>query len=133
MHPSRSIADLACQLAQHAEAVCRHYLPNGRRQGRYWLVGNIDNTPGRSLYVRLFGPDSGKGAAGKWTDAATGSHGDLLDRALVVAKSRGRDLTKTELTNEALKLWLDEWDFAPSLRKGPDFGSDFAPSLRKEA
>lgn len=79
MLPSRSIADLARQLAQHAEAVCRHYLSNGRKQGRYWLVGNIDNTPGRSLYVRLFGSDSGKGAAGKWTDAATGCHGDLLD------------------------------------------------------
>ena len=25
------------------------------------------------------GPDTGKGAAGKWTDAATGEHGDLLD------------------------------------------------------
>ncbi len=79
MFPSRPIADLARHLAQHAEAVCRYYLPNGRRQGRYWLVGDVDNAPGRSLYVRLFGPDSGKGAAGKWTDAATGSHGDLLD------------------------------------------------------
>ena len=37
------------------------------------------NTPGRSLYVRLHGPDRGPGAAGKWTDAATGEHGDLLD------------------------------------------------------
>src|ERR1700733_10533254 len=79
MFPSRPIAELACHLAQHAEAVCRHYLPNGRRQGRYWLVGDVDNAPGRSLYVRLFGPDTGKGAAGKWTDAATGSHGDLID------------------------------------------------------
>ena len=25
------------------------------------------------------GPESAKGAAGKWTDAATGEHGDLLD------------------------------------------------------
>src|SRR5271165_620187 len=79
MFPSRSIADLARHLAQHAEAVCRYYLSNGRRQGRYWLVGDVDNAPGRSLYVRLFGPVTGKGAAGKWTDAATGSHGDLLD------------------------------------------------------
>ena len=38
------------------------------------------NMPGRSLYVRLTGPDSGPGAAGKWTDAASPSeHGDLLD------------------------------------------------------
>src|SRR5208283_4263726 len=79
MFPSRSIADLARHLARHAEPVCRYYLSNGRRQGRYWLVGDVDNAPGRSLYVRLFGPETGKGAAGKWTDAATGSHGDLLD------------------------------------------------------
>jgi hypothetical protein len=31
------------------------------------------------MFVRLKGPASGKGAAGKWTDAATGEHGDLLD------------------------------------------------------
>jgi hypothetical protein len=79
MSPSSSIADLARHLAQHAEAVCRTYLSNGRRQGRYWLVGDVANAPGRSLYVRLFGPETGKGAAGKWTDAATGGHGDLLD------------------------------------------------------
>ena len=72
-------ADLAHRLARDAEAVCRHYLPNGRREGRYWLVGDVENSPGRSLYVRLRGPESGKGAAGKWTDAATGEHGDLLD------------------------------------------------------
>ena len=72
-------ADLARCLARDAEAVCRRYLSNGRRQGRYWVVGDVANTPGRSLFVRLTGPDSGKGAAGKWTDAATGQHGDLLD------------------------------------------------------
>src|SRR3546814_19684865 len=31
------------------------------------------------MFVRLDGAESGKGAAGKWTDAATGEHGDLLD------------------------------------------------------
>jgi hypothetical protein len=31
------------------------------------------------MFVRLKGAESGKGAAGKWTDAATGEHGDLLD------------------------------------------------------
>jgi hypothetical protein len=72
-------ADLAHRLARDAEAVCRHYLSNGRREGRYWLVGDVRNTPGRSLFVRLDGPESGKGAAGKFTDAATGEHGDLLD------------------------------------------------------
>ena len=83
---SSQAADLARCLARDAEAVCRHYLSNGRRQGRYWLIGDVANTPGRSLFVRLTGPDSGKGAAGKWTDAATGQHGDLLD---LIALNRG--------------------------------------------
>ncbi|BAB54885.1 mlr9705 (plasmid) [Mesorhizobium japonicum MAFF 303099] len=38
------------------------------------------------MFVRLKGSDSGKGAAGKWTDAATGEHGDLLD---VIRESLG--------------------------------------------
>src|SRR5579883_503497 len=81
-------AALARRLAREAEAVCRYYLSNGRRQGRYWIVGDAQNTPGRSLYVRLYGADSGPGAAGKWTDAATGEHGDLLD---LIARNRGLD------------------------------------------
>ena len=60
-----SAADLARRLGCEAEAVCRHYLSNGRRQGRYWLVGDARNTLGRSMYVRLTGPPCGKGAAGK--------------------------------------------------------------------
>ena len=31
------------------------------------------------MFVRLTGPASGKGAAGKWQDPSEGSHGDLLD------------------------------------------------------
>jgi hypothetical protein len=83
---SSQAADLARRLARDAEGVCRHYLPDGRRHGRYWLVGDVRNTPGRSLYVRLSGPESGPGAPGKWTDAATGEHGDLLD---LIALNRG--------------------------------------------
>ena len=78
--------DLARRLAQNTESVCRYYLSNGGRQGGYWLVGDVANQPGRSLFVRLKGPDHGKGAAGKWTDAATGEHGDLLD---LIALNRG--------------------------------------------
>lgn len=69
--------DLARRLADRAEAVCRHYLSNGRRQGNYWTVGDVRNTPGRSMFVRL--KNTAKGSAGRWTDAATGEHGDLLD------------------------------------------------------
>ena len=68
-------AGIAAALAERAEAVCRQYLPHGRRQGRYWVAGDLDGARGRSLYVRLAGP----GTLGKFTDAATGEHGDLLD------------------------------------------------------
>jgi hypothetical protein len=80
----RDASELAHRLGSQAEAVCRHYLSNGRREGRYWLVGDARNTPGRSMFVRL--KESPKGPAGKWTDAATGEHGDLLD---VLRESRG--------------------------------------------
>jgi hypothetical protein len=75
----RDASELARRLARDAEAVCRYYLSKGRRQGRYWTVGDVRNTPGRSMFVRLSGPESGPGAAGHWTDAASSEHGDLLD------------------------------------------------------
>ena len=78
-----SASDLARGLGQNAEAVCGNYLPKGRRQGRYWLCGDVHGTPGRSLYVQLFGE-----RAGKWTDGAEGTHGDLLD---LIMANRGLD------------------------------------------
>ncbi|WFU50214.1 DUF7146 domain-containing protein [Sinorhizobium terangae] len=69
-----SASELADRLARDAEAACRHYLSAGRRVGNYWIVGNVANDEGRSLYVQLAGP-----RAGKWVDAATGQYGDLLD------------------------------------------------------
>jgi hypothetical protein len=72
-------SDLAHRLGRQAEAVCRHYLSAGHRQGNYWQVGDVRNTPGRSMFVRLTGRRPARAPAGKWTDAATGEHGDLLD------------------------------------------------------
>ena len=72
---THAAAALAAALARCPEAVCRRYLPHGRRQGRYWVAGDLGGARGRSLYVRLRPP----GPPGKWADAATGEHGDLLD------------------------------------------------------
>jgi len=80
----RDASDLASRLGRQAEAVCKRYLGAGRRQGNYWQVGDVRNTPGRSMFVRL--KDTAKGPAGKWSDAATGEHGDLLD---VIRESLG--------------------------------------------
>jgi hypothetical protein len=87
---------LSERLAARAEDVCATYLSNGRRHGRYWLVGDINNQPGRSLFVRLAGPAYGPGAAGKWTDAATGEHGDLLDLIRLNLQLEGWHDVKTE-------------------------------------
>lgn len=80
--PAREIAR---RLGDNAEAVCRRYLSNGRREGQYWVVGDLQNNRGRSLYVRLCDGEHGS-RSGKWTDAATGDHGDLLD---IIAASGG--------------------------------------------
>ena len=74
---SGSAAELARRLGDHAEAVCREYLSNGRRVGNYWIVGDVHNTEGRSMHVRL--KTNAKGLAGKWVDEATLEFGDLLD------------------------------------------------------
>ena len=66
---------VAAALGARAEEVCRRYLPHGRKHGRYWTAGDIRGARGRSLFVRLAPP----GVPGKWTDAAEGTHGDLLD------------------------------------------------------
>ena len=66
---------VAAALGARAEEVCRRYLPHGRKSGRYWTAGDIRGARGRSLFVRLAPP----GTPGKWTDAAEGTHGDLLD------------------------------------------------------
>ena len=71
-------------LAQRAEAVCRRYLPRGRKQGSYWYAGDARGASGRSLFVRLAPP----GTPGKWTDAATGEHGDLLDLIRIATGAR---------------------------------------------
>ena len=109
-------SDLAHRLGREAEAVCRHYLSNGRRQGNYWLIGDVRNTPGRSMFVRLRA--SAKGVAGKWTDAATGEHGDLLD---VIRESCGF-VDFRDVADEArafLTLPRPEPETPPKQRKSP--------------
>ena len=95
-HEPSPAAGIAAALGAHAEAVCRRYLPHGRKQGRYWIAGDLDGARGRSLFVRLHGP----GVPGKWTDAATGEHGDLLD----LIRHRSRAPTLRAALDEARAL-----------------------------
>ena len=114
-----SISEIVSRLADNAEAVCRRYLPNGRREGRYWLVGDIHGTPGRSLYVLLSGEGGARGRAGKWTDAASGEHGDLLD---IIAASCGHAAMRDKLAEARrfLSMPMPLPDTAsPRARKAP--------------
>ena len=62
--PMSTASELSRRLGEQAEAVCRAYLPNGRRSGRYWIIGDTSGTRGRSLFVKLVGE-----GAGRWTDS----------------------------------------------------------------
>jgi hypothetical protein len=112
---SRSASDIARRLADDAEAVCRRYLSNGRREGHYWMVGDVHNARGRSLYVRLAGHGDGIRLAGKWTDASSGEHGDLLD---IIAASCG---------HASFRETLDEASRFLSLAPGAEAARNPAP------
>ena len=103
-HEPSPAAAIAAALAARAEAVCRQYLPHGRRQGRYWVAGDLDGARGRSLFVRLRGP----GTPGKFTDAATGQNGDLLD------------LIRYRINAPTLRAALDEARRFLALEPAPD-------------
>ncbi|OZB19391.1 MAG: DNA primase [Hyphomonas sp. 34-62-18] len=106
------VATITRLLADRAEDVCRHYLPAGVREGRYWMVGDVHNTPGRSMYVRLSGSDGG--GAGKWTDAESGEYGDLLD---LIAKRCGHAQFRDTLEEARRFLALPQLTPPPSQRQ----------------
>ncbi|MET4803598.1 hypothetical protein, partial [Bradyrhizobium sp. LB11.1] len=92
-----AVRDLAQRLRQQAEAVCRHYLSSGRREGSYWLVGDARNTPGRSMFVRL--KESMKGPAGKWTEYVAPR---VMLRICAGVLSHGRLAASTQHNTSAL-------------------------------
>jgi hypothetical protein len=95
-----NVAELAYRLAREAEAVCRHYLSNGRRVGNYWQVGDVRNTTGRSMFVRLKGGDIGKRPAGKWTEYVAPR---IMLRICAWVLSRGRLTVSTQHNASALR------------------------------
>src|ERR1700746_2852129 len=65
---------LKATIRDHAETICRHYLPDGKRFNNQWVVGNINGEPGQSLRIELEGEK-----AGLAYDFATGEGCDLLE------------------------------------------------------
>lgn len=76
--------EIAKKLANDAEGVCRKLLPEGKKKGQEWILGDLDGSAGDSLKVHLTGEKSGV-----WADFATGESGDLI--GLWMAKT-GADL-----------------------------------------
>jgi hypothetical protein len=118
---------LSCGLAENVEAVCRHYLSNGRRCGNYWIVGDVNNNAGRSLYVRLKGPLSGKGARGKWADSASGEFGDLLD----LIRAREGFTSFRDTLDEARRFLRAPRERTPERRDGHSNERDTVALARK--
>ena len=66
--------EISIMLAERAEYVALELLPNGRKQGKEWVVGNTSGGKGNSLSLCISGEKKGI-----WSDFATGERGDLLD------------------------------------------------------
>ncbi|WP_414462438.1 toprim domain-containing protein [Hyphomicrobium sp. DY-1] len=125
---NQTFRQLSEKLSAHVEAVCAYYLSNGKKNGRYWIVGNVHNEPGQSMWVRLVGPSYGHGAAGKWTDAATGEHGDLLD---LIALNRNL-ASHDDIRDEVLAFLSEPRHIArPSTAPAPRNSSEAARRLFK--
>ncbi|HEV2501755.1 MAG TPA: toprim domain-containing protein [Mesorhizobium sp.] len=120
-----SASELARRLGEHAEAVCREYLSHGRRTGNHWIVGDVRNSPGRSMHVRLRG--NAKGPAGKWVDEATSEFGDLLD---VIRESCG--LTEfRDVADEARRFLALPRPETARAERGPAPGRGSADAARR--
>lgn len=100
-----SVREIARRLADRVESFCAEWLAEGRRIGNYWECGSLEGEEGQSMKVHLAG-----GRAGKWTDYATGEHGDLLD---IIEQQRR--VTTREAVQEA-KDWLGIIDTRPATK-----------------
>jgi hypothetical protein len=114
-------SELSRRLGDMAEAVCRAYLPNGKRLGRYWIVGDVSGERGKSLFVKLWGE-----RAGRWTDAATGEHGDLLDLIRL-----NRDLETCREAIAEAQDFLREPERLRGFPESPDSTRDTQPAAAK--
>lgn len=73
---SISISDIKNRLSSsHIEALCKDWLPDGKKQGGWFLCSAPWRTDrNASLGVSL--------STGRWKDFATGEHGDMIDLSM---------------------------------------------------
>jgi len=98
-----SIKTVAQQLSDQVETVAKMLLPNGKREGQYWVAGDVNGSEGKSLRVYLSGTKRGL-----WADfAVDNKHRDLVD---LWEQTKG--IKKSEAIKEA-KDYLGIVDPAP--------------------
>ena len=95
---------IAARLAERAEDVCHHLLPNGRRVAQDWCCGSTAGEPGSSLKIRLSGTKTGV-----WADFS-GTPDDRGDLIGLWQKTRGATLA------EACLAALDWLGLPPEVR-----------------
>lgn len=116
-------SELSERLAQRAETVARHLLPNGKREGHEWRAGSVHGEAGQSLGVHLTGDK-----AGVWRDFSADGGGDLLD---LWQATQGVDL-KTAM--EDAKAWLGIRDIELTTPRKKTFARPARPaSVHKPA
>lgn len=74
--------DIEKKLAEQAEEVCRHLLPNGKREGAEFVCGDLDGKPGNSLKINL------AGKVGVWCDFAANKRGKTVISLWCAVRSR---------------------------------------------
>jgi len=101
--------DIEAKLCEQAEEVCRHLLPNGRREGAEYVCGDISGKPGVSLKVNLVGK------VGVWKDFA----GDKGGKTLISLWCSVRSQAFKICINEAKQFLGIRDDFDQRMRSYP--------------
>ncbi|MBV5311046.1 DUF3987 domain-containing protein [Chromatium okenii] len=106
--PYVDIKDIAARAVSHIEAICRQWLPNGKRQGVEWIALNPkrDDAQRGSFKINL--------TTGIWSDFATGDGGGDLVNLIAY-------LENTNQINAAQRLadWLGVMPSAPLTKPKP--------------
>lgn len=112
---------LAEQMAENADLIARHLLPDGKTNGREWKVGSLAGEPGDSLGVCLSGLK-----VGVFCDFATGESGDLLDLWM-----QARTCSLTDAMREAMAFLGIQDDKPNFANKEKSWSAPKKPSCKK--
>lgn len=114
-----TVKEISDRLWSSVDRVCKHLLPNGKKEANEWCVGSTGGESGKSLKVNLAGKN-------KWTDFASGEGGDLLDLWVLV-----RDIPLHDAIKEAKEFLGVKDDDQYFHNKKREYSKPSRKSLRK--